>query len=177
MSTIESSVQPSLIPMLHNEPCTLDAQAKKALSQWATLRILIAQLAHPAERRRTIPPERYKQFYEARSLPRGAQVWVGRYNGAGGWPTDYHHVELHGSAFGRPSPATPNGYLTAFSIGYAAFVYWGHEIENGPVVDIAGLAPYLIPIWPIEPAPAMWPPKGLLGANGLRAILKAFPIS
>jgi hypothetical protein len=178
MESIEEETRPILIPMLRDAPTTLEPVAQDTLARWATLRILIAQHGHPPGRRRAIPPGRFTAFYNSRALPLGAQIWIGRCNGEGPWPTNYHHVELHSSAFGRPEPATPNGYFTAFSVGYLAFVYWGHEIESGPVVgNLGGLTPYLTPIWPARADPIVWPPRGLLGADGLQAVAKHFPIS
>lgn len=178
MSRNETDAKPLLIPMLQGESVSLDTEARAILARWATLRILVAQLGHPPDRRRAIPAHRYRDFYARQALPIGAQIWAAHYNGLGDWPTSYHHVELHSSPFGRPAPATPNAYFTAFSIGHAAFVYWGHEIENGPVIGrLGGLATYLVPIWPLDDSTVNWPPHGMLGADGLQAVAKHFPIA
>jgi hypothetical protein len=176
MEDLETETQPILTPMLLDQEIALNPQAQRTLAQWATLRVMMAQHAHPTDNR-SIPDESYARFYVSRALPAGAQVWIGRYSGAGAWPTNYQHTDLHASLAGRPPPSRPNGYLVAFSIGYVAFFYWGHEIENGPSrVNIGELlAPYLVPIWPAT-GNVRWPPKGLLGANDLGAIMRAFPI-
>ena len=164
-------------PMLNNETVTHDSASQDALARWATLRMLIAQLGHPTGRRRAIPPERYKSFYASRELPPVAQVWIGRHNGRGGWPTDYTHREIFVSFAGRPEPTTPNAYVAAFSIGYAAFVYWGNEYRGLYITSLRGLAPYLVPLWPIHPGSVRWPPNGLIGENGLKAVIDSFPIT
>jgi hypothetical protein len=175
MEDLEAEVRPVLIPMLEDKAVVLDAIQQHTLAKWATLRAMMAQHAHPPGKQ-AIPAATYHRFYRTRTLPVGAQVWTGRYGGAGGWPTDYHHVELFHSGPGRPEPASPNGYVAAFSVGYAAFLYWGHEIEDGPVLDIGGdLSRYFVPVWP-PTAPVDWPPPGVLGANGLEASIRGLPI-
>jgi hypothetical protein len=174
MEDLESETRPVLVPMLEDRAVILDASDQDILAKWATLRTLMAQHGHPPGKQ-AIPAESYHRFYRSRERPVGAQIWTGRYSGAGAWPTDYHHVELFVSSPGRPDPARPNGYVVAFSVGYVAFLYWGHEIEDGPVIDIGGLAPYFVPIWPVG-ASVDWPPPGLIGAGGLEAAIRRLPI-
>jgi len=172
MSDVENSVMPSLIPMLANEETTLDCRAQDSLARWATLRMMIAQLGHPAERRRAIPPERYARFYSGLAMPPGAQVWLGRHDGSGGWPTEYQYRELFVSALGQPEPSSPNAYVAAFSIGYAAFVYWGSELSSLFLHDLGRLAPYVVPVWPVRPPSVRWPPQELVRKDGLASIVE-----
>jgi hypothetical protein len=176
MNDLENEARPVLIPMLEDKQVVLDAIQQHTLAKWATLRVLMAQHGHPPDMR-AIPEARYHRFYRARALPIGAQVWIGRYSGAGAWPTEYHHLELFHPAPGRPEPTRPNGYVAAFSVGYVALLYWGHEIEGGPVLDIGSdLSRDLIPVWPVT-APVNWPPPGLIGAGGLEAAIRQLPIT
>ncbi len=177
MEDLEAYVQPALVPMLQDQRVALGVKAQWGLSMWATLRVLVAQHGHEADAR-SIPERAYHRFYETRALPVGAQVWLGRYSGGGAWPTDYQHVELFASGPSRPEPPGPNAYVVAFSVGYVAFLYWGHDIEDGPVLDIGSdLGRFFVPIWPIARDGVEWPPPGLLGADGLEAAIRGLPIA
>jgi hypothetical protein len=175
MERIESETRPILTPLLGDEAVLLPAAAQAILARWITLRVMVAQYGHPAGKQ-VIPAGAYDRFYRSRELPGGAQIWIGRYGGAGAWPTQYHHVELYASGSMWPEPARPNLYLVACSIGYVAFIYWGHEIADMPAVDAQGLADYLLPIWPASEFDVAWPPPGVLGENGVEAALRRFPI-
>jgi hypothetical protein len=174
MERLEAAARPLLEPMLRNENVPLDADAQLILTQWATLRILVAQHTHPQYR--SIPDWRLHRFYRSRfALPIGAQVWIGRYNGAGGWPTDYRHMALH-MMRGGPAPELPNGFVAAFSVGYVAFFYFGHEIADGPLFEPSGdFETYFRPIWP-GAGPVIWPPRGLLGRGGLASAIRSVPV-
>jgi hypothetical protein len=175
MEALESAARPILVPMLEDKTVVLDAIQQSTLAKWATLRVLMAQHAHPPGMR-AIPDASYHRFYRSLALPVGAQVWTGRYGGAGGWPTDYHHLELFASGPTRPEPPSPNVYTSAFSVGYVAFLYWGHEIEDGPIIDIGrDLSRWWLPVWPVG-GPIDWPPTGVLGADGLEASIRKLPV-
>jgi hypothetical protein len=128
---------------------------------------MMAQYLDPADRPKIIPAERYHRFYEVRELPPRAQIWMARRNGEGPWPIDAKRRELF---IGERRPPGPNAYVSSFAVGHVAFVYWGHEVENGALVNLGdGMKPYLLPIWPdITASP--WPPWGLLGADGLSVV-------
>ena len=170
MERLEAETRPILIPMLQDQRVTLDARKQDTLAKWAALRTLIAQHGHPPGKR-AISPETYHRFYRSRELPIGARIWIGRYSGAGAWPTDYRHVELFFSTEGRPEPTQPNGYAVAFTVGYVAFLHWGHEIEAGPGANIGVLSPFFVSIWPTGPA-VEWPPAGLIEASELDAAIR-----
>jgi hypothetical protein len=38
-------------------------------------------------------------------------------------------------------PDRPNAYVVGFTVGYVAFLYWGHEIEDGLQIDLGPLRP------------------------------------
>lgn len=174
MERIEAEARPSLIPMLRNQPVDLKPEAQRAVARWATLKLLVAHLGHGRDRQ-WIPRDRYRLFYVDRSLPGGASIWLGRYSGAGAWPTAYGCRELYLTPNGGQEPDTPNSYLAAFSIGYLAFFYWGHELRLGPIADVSRIRPYLTQIWPAT-AVARWPPADLLDADGLDFVMSRFPI-
>jgi hypothetical protein len=72
----------------------------------------------------------------------------------------------------RPESAGPNAYISAFSVGHVAFVYWGHEVEDGATVHLGErMTTFLTPIWP-SLSRVHWPPVGVLGANGLEVVVK-----
>jgi hypothetical protein len=169
MERIEGATQPILKPMLRDEPVQLEVAAQDTLAQWATLRMMMAQHGHPKDRRRSIPETRYHGFYRRLQIPPGVQIWLARYDGSGAWPTNYVHREI--TISGEPL-AQPNTYLAAFSVGYVAFVYWGHEVEDGAIAHPGeGMKPFLVPIWP-PTRTVSWPPRGLLGATGLDAVVE-----
>lgn len=174
MAALEDEAAPLLIPMLYNEEVTLRPEEQRTVARWVTLKVLVAQEGH-GDMKRVIPRERYRLFYADRSLPIGAQVWIGRYNGAGAWPTNYQYRELYITMQGHDEPPSPNAYLVGFTIGYLAFLYWGHEIERGPVADTRQVASYLTQVWPATGL-AKWPPLGLMEADGLEFVMKRFPI-
>lgn len=175
MNDLEQEAAPLLIPMLHNEEVKLRPEEQRTLARWATLKLLVAQEMHPSLQR-IIDSSRYRQFYIDRSLPSGAQVWLGRYSGAGSWPTNYRFQTLFMTMHGQDEPPLPNAYLAGFTIGYLAFVYWGHEIRNGAVADTTQVDEYLTQIWPATGV-AHWPPAGLMEADGLDFVLDRFPIN
>lgn len=174
MERLEAETRPILIPMLEDRAVVLDEPSQDKLSRWATLRMLMAQHGHPPNKQPVLA-ETYHRFFRSGAPPVGAQIWTGRYSGAGAWPTNYHHVELFFSGQNRPEPVHPNGYAVAFSVGYVAFLYWGHELHDGPAIDLGGLAPYFVPIWPAVPS-VEWPPTGLIGAGGLEGAIRRLPI-
>ncbi len=169
MGDLESEAASLLIPMLHNEEVALRPEEQRIVARWATLKLLVAQEAHP-KMQRSISHDRYRSFYADRSLPIGAQVWLARYNGEGSWPTAYQYRELFVSMEGAAEPARPNAYLAGFSIGYLAFLYWGHEINRGPMADISQVESHLTQVWPATGV-AKWPPAEPLNADGLRFVL------
>jgi hypothetical protein len=175
MEGLETETQPILIPMLEDKAVVLDAIQQHTLAKWATLRVLMGQHGLPSDMR-AIPEASYHRFYDSRALPLGAQIWVGRYNGAGEWPTEYNHLELFLPQPERPEPSRPNGYMVACSVGYVALLYWGHELQDGQAIDSLGaLTGYFAPIWPVS-GPFVWPPPGLIGATGLEAALRSLPV-
>jgi hypothetical protein len=168
MEGIESETRPVLTPLLEHENRTLDPSDQEILARWATIRVM-AQLGHPAERRRAIREGRYHRFCEAKELPPRSQIWLAQRNGEGPWPANYAHKELF---IATPESAGPNAYVSAFSVGHVAFVYWGHEVEDGATVHLGeGMKRFLIPIWPANTA-INWPPLGLLGATGLETVVE-----
>jgi hypothetical protein len=175
MEGLEDEARPFLIPMLHNEPVALKPEAQRTVARWATLKLFIAHLAHRREQQ-NISSDRYRLFYADLSLPRAAQVWLGRYSGAGSWPTDYNFRELFVTLNGGEEPERSNAYLAGFTIGYLAFFYWGHELDRGPVADISAVSPYVTQIWPATGV-ASWPPPALLDGDGLRLVMERFPIN
>ena len=167
MEDIEDETRPILTPLQH-ENAELGPLKKETLARWATLRVMMAQYLDPAERPKAIRPERYHRFYEARELPPKAQIWMARRNGEGAWPIDGSRKELF---IGETRPPYPNAYISAFAVGHVAFVYWGHEVEDGAIVNLGeGMKPYLLPIWP-DINLASWPPPGLLGRRGLDTVV------
>jgi hypothetical protein len=176
MEDLEAATRPILTPMLEDRAVELGTDDQLVLSRWATMAIMVAQHTHPLDQR-TIGGDRFQRFHWLRELPRGAQIWIGRYDGSGPWPTNYQHLALHISEPHGPSPARPNGYLTAFSIGYVAFVYYGHDMENGPSWHSSSAQDlFLNPIWPSPGKTVRWPPPGLLEADGLQAAIRSFPL-
>ena len=125
MAGLEREVAPLLTPMLLDEEVTLRPEEQRTVARWATLKMLVAQEGH-GEVKRIISRDRYRLFYVDRSLPIGAQVWIGRYNGAGSWPTSYQCRELFITMQGQDEPPLPNAYLVGFTVGYVAFLVWGH---------------------------------------------------
>jgi len=168
MEGIEDETRPILTPLIQHEDAELGPLEKETLARWATLRVMMAQYIDPAERPKAITKERYHRFYEVRELPPNAQIWMARRNGEGSWPLDAGRRELF---IGEERPPKPNAYISAFAVGHVAFVFWGHEVENGATVRIGdGMKPYLLPIWP-EIDPVSWPPPGLLGPRGLHTVV------
>ncbi|HEX5929329.1 MAG TPA: hypothetical protein VFY48_08045 [Solirubrobacterales bacterium] len=169
MEAIEAETRPILTPLIQHQDAELGPLEKETLARWATLRVMMAQYLDPAERPKAIPKERYHRFYEARELPPKAQIWMARRNGEGAWPLDSSRKELF---IGMERPPFPNAYISAFAVGHVAFVYWGHEVEDGATVRIGdGMKPFLLPIWP-DINLTSWPPRGLLGARGLDTVVK-----
>lgn len=169
MEGIETETRPVLTPMIQHESVDLDPSDQEILARWATLRVMMIQCMFPPEKRCPIHPERYHRLYEVRELPPKAQIWIARRNGEGPWPTDCAHKELF---IATPESAGPNAYITAFAVGHVAFVYWGHEVEDGATVNLGeGMRPYLLPIWPDIDA-IRWPPVGLLGAAGIEVVVE-----
>jgi hypothetical protein len=169
MEAIEAETRPILTPLIQHQDAELGPPEQEVLARWATLRVLMGELAHPTEKRRVIRPQRYHRFYEAGELPARAQIWIARRNGEGAWPTDYAHKELF---IASPESGGPNAYITAFAVGHVAFVFWGHEVEDGAIVRLGeGMKPYLASIWPALQETA-WPPPGLLDAHGLDMVVQ-----
>jgi hypothetical protein len=168
MEDIEDETRPILTPLIQHEDAELQPLDKETLARWATLRVLMGQYGDAADRPKVIPPERYHRFYEARELPAKAQIWMARRNGEGSWPTDFQRKELF---IGLEKPPTPNAYITAFAVGHVAFVFWGHEVQEGATVHLGeGMRPFLLPIWP-DIGLGSWPPPGLLGPRGLTTVV------
>jgi len=172
MEALEDEARPLLIPMLQNQEVKLHPEEQRILARWATLKMLIAQEGH-GNVKRVIPPNRYRLFYVDRKLPVGAQIWIGRYNGGGSWPTNYQYRELFITMHGQEEPSMPNAYLVGFTIGYVAFIYWGHEMSRGPVANTKQVESYLTQIWPATGV-AAWPPPALMEADGLSLVLDRF---
>ncbi len=175
MNDLEQEAAPILIPMLHNEKVEMRPPEQRTVARWGTLKLLVAQELHPSLDR-IIDPSRYRRFYVDRSLPTSAQIWLGRYSGAGPWPTNYRFQALFVTMHGQDEAPLPNAYLAGFTIGYLAFVYWGHEFRYGAVADTSQIDGYLTQIWPATGI-AHWPPPDLMEADGLDFVLDRFPIN
>jgi hypothetical protein len=124
MNELEGEAAPLLIPMLHNEEIVLRPEEQRTLARWTTLKLLVAQELHPSLQR-IVDSSRYRQFYVDRSLPSGAQVWLGRYSGAGPWPTNYRFQVLFMTMHGQDEPPLPNAYLAGFTIRLPGFCLLG----------------------------------------------------
>jgi hypothetical protein len=174
MEQVEDEARPFLIPMLEDRKTELRPEGQRAVVRWATLKLLAAHLGHPADKQ-SIPAARFRQFFIDRSLPPGARVWIGRYDGTGTWPTHYRYLELFVSENGGTEPDISNGYLAGFSVGHLAFFYWGHELRQGPLPDVSRVAAYLAPVWPAT-GTARWPPEQSLDGDGMRFVMERFPV-
>lgn len=168
MEGIEDETRSILTPLIQHHDAELGPLEKETLARWATLRVLMLQHLDPPGRPKAILDERYHRFYEVREIPAKSQIWMARRNGEGPWPIDASRRELF---IGKESPPAPNAYVSAFAIGHVAFVFWGHEVEDGATVRIGdGMKPHLLPIWP-DITPSSWPPPGLLGERGLSTVV------
>jgi hypothetical protein len=174
MEQIEEDARPFLIPMLEDRETELRPEDQRAVAHWATLKLLVGHLGHPAEKQ-SIPAARFRQFFIDRSLPVGARVWLGRYDGSGTWPTHYRYLELFVSENGGTEPELSNGYLASFSVGHLAFFYWGHELPQGPLPDVSRVTAYLTSVWPAT-GTARWPPEASLDGDGMRFVMERFPL-
>ena len=164
MEQIETAAPPILTAMLDDKRVSLDISGVDALAQWVTLHVMVAQHAYPKEET-SIDPEGAlsgvlpNPSSSARCTDLGwplQRSWP--------WPTQYLHREIR---IARPDPSPPNAYIVGFSVGYAAFVCWGHEVTAGAIVRLGqNMHELVTPIWPAL-SPISWPPPGLLGAEGL----------
>jgi hypothetical protein len=168
---IETEAKPSLIPMICNQPFTLDAPTQTSLAIWATKTLLMLQLTH-AKKRRSVADDSFRWFREHRWPLPNEQVWIGRYDGTGDWPVSYRHYGMLINQKGAvPSPPDHvNAHISAVGVGHLVCLLFGHVIDGGPSIKpkAGTLAAALRPIWPALGGSVAFPPaKTVEGNTGL----------
>jgi hypothetical protein len=148
--------------------CRYSIPEQHTAATWAMKTVLVAVLAVPG-RPEVVAPEMYEWFAERRSPLPNTIVWLGRYDGAGEWPTTF---KLHGAGYGpidKPQPDYEDaikGFHAVFAVGHLAFFVFG--IPDGPRVDGNSHAKRLL-IWPNVEGEVAWPPSASLSEADLKS--------
>ncbi len=176
---IEREARPFLLPLIAGQPCSLGADAQVALAIWTTKTLLMLQRTHKGKER-SIEDSAFRWFRQHRWPLPNEQLWIGRYDGSGDWPTSYRHYGM----LIRKKPAVPqppkglNAHCASIAIGHLVFLAFGHTHPDGPVAGIKSgtvAAATLRPIWPALGDTVEFPPPGIVDGNsGLDAIIDAF---
>ena len=168
MGTLETDVQPYLIPLMRGETIVLDTNARLVLTQWIFMKILVAEhncyRGHPAD-------PIYSQatrtaFMENRTIPDGVNIWIARQLPQK-WRTGFHrHVTALGVSNSPVIPPHPpagvakNIQAVTWGIAQLAVYFVGMtDPEVIAHVPLLGFNPF-VTLWPVDGADITWPPPG-----------------
>lgn len=177
MSQLEAAAKPVLLGPMKDERTSWSLEQQWIAATWALKTVLVAGLATPDMDGDVVPPEFYRAFGENQEQGPERVVWVGRYDGAGRFPTGLHMAGayLTPADAGPPPPgsAPSNAFHATLLAGSLAFRVVGHAL---PGADIGEPRPARS--WTrIEPSggPVRWPPPETMTEAELREAVKTFP--
>jgi hypothetical protein len=167
MSVLETAAKPVLIPLIVTRHHTLTADAKRVLSQWIALKIMVGERNHPEDA--VTPREDRAKFRVTLEVPSGFQMWVARC-GAGGWKSAYlrHAATIGASPVIMPHHRFKNIHSVAFGIG-DLFVFVVQTTVEGLIKFNTPPSGAVIPLFPVAGS-CNWPPTRSLSEGEASAV-------
>jgi hypothetical protein len=169
MNDLEKAVRPLLVMLKRWETVLLDATRQGVLSAWAWKTILMLELAGG---QRLIPADEYERFYQDRSPPPSAHIWIMPWLPAGGdgrkWAMLHWRGELRFARTGDELTGAVGGYRQTIAIPGVAFQGIGEFIgvDNMVLGGAATQRGFIDQIWPFERGLA-WPSPYFAGQREL----------
>jgi hypothetical protein len=151
MNELDKDVRPSLGAFAINAPLQLSTVTQEQLAFWTT-KILFGFLSRAQEGYRFADRGLYRELYERRGPPVGAQVWMGANNHG-----DIAWSGSHSLTFkDLPDQASRFGATLSFGYGILHLIY--HGSTSGYLRLHYDAHRSLRQIWPVQQQLLSWPP-------------------
>jgi hypothetical protein len=167
MSAIEAAVKPILTPLITSQPHDLTIASIKVLSQWITLKIMVAERNRPESA--VTPAADRAKFRSTLEIPAHLKIWIAQVGGEA-WETGYfrHAATVSTSPIVTAQHRFKNIHSVAFGIG-DLFVYVLHTTVAGVLNSKPEHSANVVPVHP-EVGSYNWPPPRRLAVDDANAI-------
>jgi hypothetical protein len=160
MERIDTRARQHIVPMIRDEPTTVNANARAEIADWMTK---VALTAH----HHLNPGATNRMWTDWLRTHNSAlpdwHVWIGRYVGAEPLffvPEDIRVEALPGSVpFPKDGMIAHHGVLATLVIGYLALQIFGIDATGYDMTLTGPTWPSLLDIWPTFPGEIDWPPS------------------
>jgi hypothetical protein len=173
MSILESSVKGFVTLLILGRKVTLTPDMQRALMQWVTLKLMVAEQNRPTEA--IWGQSQRSAFLNDRVIPVGLRVWIAQcYSDT--WRNAYlrHAATLGKDVADRPRDGAKNSHATVFGIGEAFFLAMGSVAPNVDLGDFFEFDERLVPLWPSQDKNIEWPPSAPLTHDAANRVAMAF---
>ncbi|GAQ61432.1 hypothetical protein [Streptomyces scabiei] len=154
MNQLEEDVRRFLPNLIRGNPCTLGAEAQRALAAWSLKTMLTFQHTHPADVRGVIPASDFASFHETREPTRSMLGRLGFMN----YPPDDSVPLVDTLCQGYSADGVRRtGWITTLKIGCMVVqIIRAPDVAEGKRLAPFDPLPSLRPIWPTD-EPIEWP--------------------
>lgn len=168
MSGMETAVKPILIPLLLGRPTLLNLEARKILTEWIVLKVLVSE-HNGIEQLPTDPifdQEARNRFKATREIPARFRIWIGMHNGTK-WKSAFyrHSTGLLPIAVPLPVDTTrKNTQSVTFGLGsLLIYVFATTSLEFYSRIELREISPPLLALWPLSDSDIRWRPFYVVG--------------
>ena len=174
MSKLEGEVAPILIPMIRDEPITLNAQAKLTLASWITKTVMTADTAEPNAM--AITQAERTGLMETKRPPNQWQIWLARHSHTDGWETGLEHVaiSLQRPPINEKMLQTKNTQATTIGIGKLLIHVTSSTLPGYKIDPPEDVLPSLTRLWPMPDTDIAWPTSHALRNEDVDRIAEYF---
>jgi hypothetical protein len=180
MSQFEQTVKPLLIPAIQNEPTTwASTEDRTTVARWAFKTALMLDRSRRPEWQ-NVPDKDFEYLFKHQEPPPSVSILLGWYVPN---PGETFFVASDGNAFfeGQQLPSGDGfeGYRITFTVGHVIFQTYGwidrdrddHRFERLVWLGDKPIQDAFRRLWPLEPEPHVWPPRGAkFATSGLRLL-------
>lgn len=169
MSTLETQVQGAITPLIKGEQTTLTKQARRTLTEWITLKMLVAEHSqYSGHEAAPIYSQADRDAFKLnRSIPDHLWIYIGAHKSSV-WETGYHRRAggLGFEAVPLPPPRLPTGSRNVHAItwGIGRLLVYISGSTDGEVERRVKFIkdPALRRLWPLLSTDIRWPPAQIV---------------
>ena len=171
MSSLQSAVKPTLVPLISGKSINLTLQRQKILAAWSAMSVICAEYFYPKSAAISVTDRRW--LYKTHTAPNDFRIWIGDFDRKE-WRPHWGHSSLRISAAEYEAPqgwtthpdGTPrvNTQTTVFVVGRLFILAYScpfSEILHAEKI-VDAVDSRLSQIWPPRHSFLLWPPADTL---------------